>query len=112
MVDLVKANAVPEPPALPFEDVEVPLLGGVRVRGMLLSQRLAFRARAGKASDGSMYEAVPELLELTVFDGNGRPVYSRARWEQYGAVHEAAAIGLFNTAMRLSGLGSDDAKKN
>lgn len=116
-MEIVKPNAIPAPPALAFEDVEVPDVGGVRVRSLLLSQRLAFRARIAEmrtkmGGDAAVFAAIPELLEVAVVDATGSPIYSRQRWDEYGATHEAEALDLFNTAMRLSGLASDDAKKN
>ncbi len=113
-MEIVKGKAVQPPPDLPFEDVEVPVLGGVRVRGLTLSQRMAFRARAGKqaADDAQAFAAIPELLAMSVVDAQGNPVYSAARWDTYGATHEAAALDLFNAAMRVSGLSGGDAKKN
>jgi hypothetical protein len=118
VVDLVKGNKVQAPPELPFEDVpDLPVLGAVRVRGLLFSQRMAFRERcAAIGVDGgakaSGYAAIPELLEMAVVDANGSPVYTRNRWELYGAAHETEALTLFNTALRLSGLSGEDAKKN
>lgn len=117
MVDIAKSGKVPAPPELPFEDVpDLPLLGAVRVRGLTFSQRMAFRARCAALGvddvKADAYAAIPELLEMAVVDAHGSPLYSRARWELYGAAHESEALTLFNTAMRLAGLSSDGAKKN
>lgn len=113
--DLVKGSKVPAPPELPFEDTEaLPDLGAVRVRGLLFSQRMAYRARCASigSDDAAAYGAIPALLEMAVVDAQGNPVYSRARWELYGAAHEVETLALFNAALRLSGLTSDGAKKN
>jgi hypothetical protein len=116
MVDLVKGNEVAPPDDLAFEDTEAPGIGGVRVRALTLSQRMRFRSRVGelrrKGGDSATFDAMPDLLEMSVVDVAGRPVYSAQRWDVYGSKHEDAAQDLFNAAMRISGLNSDDGKKN
>jgi hypothetical protein len=116
MVDLVKGNEVAPPDDLAFEDMEAPGIGGVRVRALTLSQRMRFRSRVGelrrKGGDAATFDAMPELLEVSVVDVASRPVYSAARWDVWGSKHEDAAQDLFNAAMRISGLSSEDGKKN
>jgi hypothetical protein len=116
VVDLVKGNEVAPPDDLAFEDREAPGIGGVRIRALTLSQRLRFRSRVGelrkKGGNSATFDAMPELLEVSVVDVAGRPVYSAQRWDIYGSKHEDAAQDLFNAAMRVSELNNDDGKKN
>ena len=123
----IKSDAL-APPELATETVAVEALGGdVRVRSMSLSERLAMEQRLARmrrqaAADGGADGAgaedigwlsiVPEVLALCVLDGDNRPVFSRARWEQFGGSQLPDCVRLFNIAWRLSGLGgeSDDAK--
>ena len=119
MTSLISAAQVP-PPELPFEDVPCPPLGGtVRVRALWLSQRLALEQRIVKLRnkhadepDAAVYAVIPDLLAIAVVDAKDQPVYSRTRWEIFGAIHTAIALELFNTAWRLSGMSGEDAKKN
>jgi len=115
---LVYGGNVSPPADLPFEDIEAPNLGLVRVRAMMFAERMQFRARVAalrreKADeDAATYAAIPELLEVSVVDATGSPIYSKTHWNQYGATQEATVLELFSSAMRLSGLSSEDAKKN
>lgn len=98
-------------PVLPRETVDVPALGGeVVVRGLLFSERLALFARVDK--DGKAFAEIPELLALTVLDGEGAAVFTAAEWEAFGAQHMEALLGLFAVAKRLSGLDAEAAAKN
>lgn len=118
-MDLVAEADVPAP-ALPFEDVPCPPLGGaVRVQAMDLPQRLAMEARVKKLctknpddGDAAAYPIIPEVLALCVVGRKGNPVYTVQRWRVFGAQHQALALELFNTAWRLSGMSGEDAKKN
>lgn len=119
MSKLITATAAPAP-ELAFEDVDCPPLGGaVRVQALWLSQRLGIEGKIARLRtknpedpDSALYAAIPELLAIAVVDVQGNPVYSRNRWEVFGANHTALALELFNTAWRLSGMSGEDAKKN
>lgn len=117
-MSVVNRASVPAP-TLPKEAVTVEALGGdVVVRGMLLTQRLALQARMrhlrASAPEGTdpAIAIVPELLAQAVVDDAGEPVFSTAQWELFGAQHQAQALGLFNTAMRLSGFDAEATAKN
>lgn len=108
-------------PALPKETVPVEAFGGdVVVCGLLLTQRLALQARIRHLNVGAEVDPsvdptiaiVPEMLAQTVVDDEGKPVFDAAQWQTFGAVHQAQALQLFNTAMRLSGFDSEAAEKN
>lgn len=107
-------------PTLPSEEIDCPPLGGkVRVRALLLSQRLGMdakiaqlRAKHPDAPDAAIYAVIAEMLTLAVVDAKDRPVYSINRWEIFGAQHTALALELFNAAWRLSGMSGEAAKKN
>lgn len=106
-------------PELPSEEHDCPPLGGaVRIRALLLSERLQLESRlanAPKADDGSTvanWAIVPEVLAATVVDAKDRPVYSVRRWDVFGSAHAELALALFNAAWRLSGMSGDAAKKS
>ena len=119
MSKLITAANAPAP-ELASEEIDCPPLGGsVKVRALWLSQRLSLEQRIGKLRtkhadepDAAVYAVIPDLLAIAVVDGKDQPVYSRTRWEIFGANHTALALELFNTAWRLSGMSGDDAKKN
>lgn len=119
MSELIQAAGIAAP-VLPHEVVDCPPLGGaVKVRALLLSNRLSIqdkcKPQVGGDAGGQVgidYTVVPEVLAQAVVDGKDQPVYTRARWEVFGAAHPALALQLFNTAWRLSGMSADDAKKN
>ena len=116
---VISAGDLP-PPALPFEDIACePLGGAVRVRALLLSQRLAMesrvtslRAKNPDNPDAATYAVIPEMLAISCVDAKGQPVYSINRWEIFGAQHTALALELFNVAWRLSGMSGDEQKKS
>ncbi|MGK2897208.1 MAG: hypothetical protein ACSLE9_00775 [Burkholderiaceae bacterium] len=106
-------------PELATETVAVEPLGGdVRVRAMLLSERLGMERRLvrlrkeagdkGAADENSWLAVVPDVLELCVLDADKRPVFSRSAWENFGASHLGVAVQLFNVAWRLSGMAGDE----
>ena len=118
----IKSDAL-APPELATETVAVEALGGdVRVRSMSLSERLAMEQRIvrlrketadqGSTEHTSWLAIVPDVLTICVLDGDNRPVFSKAKWEAFGAANLTVCVQLFNAAWRLSGLGgeSDDAK--
>jgi hypothetical protein len=116
-VAFIKSDGL-TPPELATETVAVEALGGdVRVRAMLLSERLGMEQRItrlrkeasdkGGTEDSNWLAIVPDVLALCVLDGSNRPVFSKARWENWGAVNLAASVQLFNVAWRLSGLGGE-----
>lgn len=116
----VKSKGIAQPD-LAEEAVTVEPLGGdVRVRAMLLSERLAMERRlirlrkeageSGAADETSWLSIVPDVLEICVLDGDRRPVFSRAAWEHFGASHIGVAVQLFNVAWRLSGMAGDESE--
>ena len=113
---MIQRAAVPAVPALAREVMPVPELGGdVIVQELTLDARLDFeRALRGSARRGVM-AMVPHLLAATVVLEDGEPLYTVDEWRAFGARNPArkdAAVGLFNTAMRLSGFDGEAAKKN
>jgi hypothetical protein len=116
---VVSAKELPAP-TLPFEEVPCePLGGAVRVRALLLSQRLAMeskvsslRAKHPDNPEEATYIVIPEMLSIAVVDAKDQPIYSVHRWEVFGAQHTALALELFNVAWRLSGMSGEAAKKN
>ena len=118
----IKSDGLPAP-ELATETVTVEALGGdVRVRSMSLSERLSMEQRIVRLRketadhDSSEHTGwlaiVPDVLTLCVLDGDNRPVFSKTKWEAFGAANLTICVQLFNTAWRLSGLGSEseDAK--
>lgn len=102
---------------LPSEAVEVPELGGsVRVTGLLLRDRLAIfsdlRDPESEPAPGEKFRHVAAMLAASVVDAAGQKLYTEPQWEMFGAVHFEAALKLYVVAKRLSGLASEDAKKN
>lgn len=118
-----RANVTP--PTLPVEEVDCEPLGGtVTVRGLSLTQQLAFsdeRGRMAKPLDGESDEEagrrvafamVPRLLALTVVASDGLPLMDAGAWEAFGAQHLGTAMKLAAAAMRLSGHDLGAARKN
>lgn len=117
-MEFVSAASAPAP-VLPFEEIEcTPLAGKVKVRALLLTQRMGIEQRlaalrAKHPDDPAASNAViPEVLSVCVCDGKDQPVYSRTRWDTFGAQHPALTLELFNVAWRLSGMSGEAAKKN
>lgn len=118
---VIKKADVPTP-VLPKETVEgITALGGdVIVRGLLLTERLAFKAQIARDQElaatptvaAAVMERVPQLLALCVVDADGAAIWPAATWDEFGARHEDDALRLFNVAMRLSGFGAEDSAKN
>lgn len=100
-----------ERPTVPKETVPVNSLGGdVVVRGLLLSERLALYSRAN--ADGKVFAEIPKMLAISVLDADELPLFSLEDWEAFGIKHQDEALTLFKVAQRLSGLETEDAKKN
>lgn len=97
------------------EEVDVPALGGsVAVVQMGLATRLAAESVASKQDrddPAAVYASIPHVLAGCVVDADGLPLMSPAQWSQFGVTNRDAVVELFNTAMRLSGIG-EDAEKN
>jgi len=97
-------------PTLPTEVIEVPDLGTVEVVGMTLTER---EAALRDAQGRSRMEFVIGVLARAVRDPE---THERAmtveEWDVFGGVHQEAAVNLFETALRLSGLarGQQDPK--
>jgi hypothetical protein len=109
----IKSDAI-HAPALASETVPVAeLAGDVRVRSMLLSERLGIEQRIvalrkattdkGDAGHSDWLAIVPDVLAMCVLDGDNRPVFSRAKWENFGSANLSVCVQLFNVAWRLSG---------
>ncbi len=102
-------------PALAREIVEVPELGGeVVVRGMTLSERLAFSdatSREGDEDGTLRFGNVARVLAWCVLDADGEPLLTREEWEAMGSVHLSACVRLFDRAQRHSLLTQDDIEK-
>jgi hypothetical protein len=122
---ITKAAASEKMPVVPTETVDVPELGGaVTVRGMMLNQRLSYSAwsvkvrepakdetpEAAQERTGSM--TIAKLLSLCVVDAAAQGLYTQDQWEQFGAVHPAPCLRLFDIAWRCSGFEEADAAKN
>ena len=112
-------------PTLPEEIVPVPSLGGeVRVRAMLLSERLlhdnlVITARKplegesveqARARAGSM--VVAQLLHVSVVGDDGNPLLTPLEWNALGGISRADVYTLFYAARRLSGMDRADVEKN
>lgn len=97
------------------EEVEVAALGGsVAIVQMGLATRLAAESVASKQDrddPAAVYATIPHVLAGCVLDADGAPLMSPEQWSLFGVSHRNEAIELFNTAMRLSGIG-EDAEKN
>lgn len=115
----------PKLPTLPTEVIDVPALGGaVKVRGLLLADRLAYmawRAKIAKPLDSETQDeahervgalAVPRLLSLCVLNAKDKPLMSETQWNEFGAVHPAPTFHLFNRAWVCSGYDEAEAAKN
>lgn len=98
-----------KPPVLPKEAVQVDELGGeVIVRGLLLRERVQLFQSGG----GEWSARVSQMLAATVIDADGAPIYTAQQWEEFGAQHFDACARLLAVANRLSGLSTEDARKN
>jgi hypothetical protein len=112
-LEMLLKRADVQKPTLPQEVVPVPELGGdVIVRGLGLAARLRmadmFKSMGPEKSWGHM--AV--LLEPSVLDADGEPLFSVVEWEAFGVEHDAKFWELWNTAWRLSDLDGKEAAKN
>lgn len=112
-------------PALPEEIVPVPSLGGdVRVRAMLLNERLvhdnlvvmARKPLEGETDDDARARAgsmvVAQLLHVCVVDDGGNRLLTPAEWNAVGASARDDVYKLFNVARRLCGKDQADVEKN
>jgi len=96
-----------KPPVLPKETVSVEGIGDVVVQGLLLSDRLEIFG-AGRSVK------VSHLLEKSVIDASGEPLWTAHEWEVFGAPKQGfiETMKLYKVARRLSGLDSEVAEKN
>jgi hypothetical protein len=114
-----------EDPKLPQQVEPVPELGGdVIVRGLLLSARMELddinekakvplegetdeeaRIRAGKL-------VVPRMLNATVVDDEGHPIFTIGQWDVFGGAHRGTTFRLFEIALRMSGRIAEEVRKN
>lgn len=108
-----------QPPQLRSVDKTIPELGGaVRLRDLLLSERLAFRrlitgleAAAVTVGVSAGDLMVPQLLAITV-ERDGAPVMNASQWEVFGAKHNKLTLALFDEACVLCGFLPDANAKN
>lgn len=112
-------------PVVPKETHPLPSLGcDVVVRGLLLSERLAFSGLQrdlnkprGTETQEQAYgragaEAVPLLLAQTVLASDGLPLWAPSDWQAHGATQPAECLALFDVAWRLSGFDQGATEKN
>lgn len=110
---LIKREAVSQQADLQRETVPVPALGGdVVVTELGLDDRLDFEKVLRDGAKRSLHALVPHLLAAAVLDADDVPVFDVKQWRAWGARNRDAAIGLFNTAMRLSGFDGNENAKN
>ena len=95
------------------ETIDLPGLGEVQVKSLLLTQYLELSAsRRGTSddkalSDMSDTEFLLHLMTLTVFKKDGKPVYTTAdQWDGYLGQNIIASSGLFQLVREVSGLNS------
>lgn len=107
---MLKKSALPSPPPLKEETVNVPeFKGDVLVRGLLLKDRLGLALTDGYGRMAAM------LAVCVLVDGeNGEkvPLYTADEWERWGSLHYAAAMTLWDKARLLSDIGGEEAEKN
>ena len=100
-------DQIPEP-VLPKETVELSALNGeVIVQALTLSQRIRLFEQSRDRG-----VVLADLLELTVVDAKGDPIYTHQQWELFGARHFNEALNLYQVASKLSGLDVDLNVKN
>lgn len=93
-------------PGAVVEELEVPELGPVVVRGLLLRDRLTM---AAQPADG--YANAARMLMFCVLRPDHSPVCNEVGWEVYGTKHYATCVDLLTRAQRLSGmLGEEEGK--
>ena len=111
-------------PTAPARAVESALFGGaVKVRGLMLSEQLAFEqrkaARAKARHEAGETDLAPtdfryvsEVLALTVLDAEGGPVGAVEDWELWGVQNVDAVMALYSVARELSNLDGEATEKN
>ena len=113
MATSAKKRAVP---AIPREDFPMPDGGGVFVRALRITERLALRREVAACrpanSDEALEYTVPRLLGRAVVDESGEPVFNVEEWCDYSATYPGTVLELFNKASELSGLSGEAAAKN
>lgn len=92
-------------PTRPTEVIDVPALGTVVVRGMLLTEREAILKAA--ASDTRM-GFVLRVLAATVLDAEtNEPALTADEWDVFAGQHQEEALKVFERALVLAGLTRD-----
>jgi hypothetical protein len=86
-------------PGLPVEELELPELGKVYLRGLLLRDRLDLVVRRG---DG--FANVSRMLATCVLREDRSPVLDAEGWEAYGSRHFNESIVAWDRVQELSGL--------
>jgi len=114
-------------PVVRKESVDVPALGGeVIVCSLLLADRLALSAlQAELAAVPAQPGETPEqahsraggqivfhTLARTVVLGDGLPLYTPKEWNEFGAAHPDAVLGLYRKSRALSGHDDETNLKN
>jgi hypothetical protein len=113
----VSAAALLAATALPWEEVDVPELGGsVVVQGMSAAQRDEFesasmKGRGRKREFNQRNLRARLLVKCLVSEPGGAPLFSEAEAEQVGRIRSDVAQRLFNTAMKLCGLSDEDVEE-
>ena len=112
-------------PILRKQTVTVPALGGdVVVRGLLLSELLEkkyINSAAKEPMDGETEERararaggqlVSFTLARTVTLGDGKPLFTEAEWDVFGAENPGDVLELFNVSESLNGRNKKEVAKN
>ena len=92
-------------PTRPTEVIDVPALGTVVVRGMLLTER---EALLKDAEGDSRMGFVLRVLAATVLDPETeQQALTRDEWDVFAGRYQAEALRLFERALALAGLTRD-----
>ena len=86
-------------PAAPVEELELPELGKVVVRGLLLRDRLDLVVRRAEG-----FANVARMLAVCVLREDRSPIFDAEGWEAYGARHFEDALEAWTRAQELSGM--------
>lgn len=110
-------------PTLPKEVAQVPGIGEVIVRGLLMSEQMAITAAAlnekaqpGETDDQARLRArsmrVALTLSKTVILDDGKPLWTAEEWDVFGSRNPDAALDIYNVANRLNGEDDEASEKN
>lgn len=95
-------------PVLRKEAVPADSLGGeVIMRQLTLSEMLEL---ANQARDGADRESeIAQVLAWCAIDPDGKPLLCLDEWQAWGGAHLTEALNLYETAIRLTGIGEKKA---